>query len=92
MYYIEVDELPEGVEAADVVERAKYDELQAAMNDLEDERDEFVKALSTQTARAKEAAAKYAALVLDNARADVDNGGEDGQAKPTGRTVEGLFK
>jgi len=84
MPYIEVDELPEGTTAANVVSQEDYDKLREEMNDLEDQRDQFVKAIEEERRSAREARAKYAKAILDqrDASAEEDRQDERGAEKP----------
>ena len=84
MPYIEVDELPEGTTAANVVSQEDYDKLREEMNDLEDQRDQFVKAIEDERRNAREARAKYAKAILDqrDASAEEDKQDKGGAEKP----------
>lgn len=84
MPYIEVDELPEGTTAANVVSQEDYDKLREEMSDLEDQRDKFVKAIEEERRNAREARAKYAKAILDqrDASAEEDKQDKGGAEKP----------
>lgn len=96
MPYIEVDELPEGTTAANVVSQEDYDKLQKEMADLEDQRDQFVKAIEEERKSAREARAMYAKAILDrrDASAEEDKKDERGADKPKHHrptSIEELF-
>ena len=99
MPYIEVDELPEGTTAANVVSREDYDKLRKEMNDLEDQRDQFVKAIEEERKSAREARAKYAKAILDQRDASAeeakkeeqDKGGADKSKHMRPMSIEELF-
>lgn len=68
MPYIEVEELPEGVEAADVVLRSDYDAVVAERDSTIEQRDDALTQIRDAQDREREARAKYAQLVLDSAQ------------------------
>ena len=81
MPYIEVDELPEGTTAANVVSQKDYDKLREEMTALEEQRDEFVKAIEEERRSAREARAKYAKAVLDQRDASAGEAKKEEQDK-----------
>ena len=69
MPYIMVEELPEGVEAADVVERTEYDALSSRLSDAEGQRDRLLERAETLTSELSESRKKYADAFLGAAQA-----------------------
>lgn len=66
MPYIEVEEVPEGTEAADVVSRADYDAVVQERDSTIEQRDTALGRISEMERSVREAKAKYAEAVLNS--------------------------
>ena len=64
MPYIFIEELPEGTEEADVVERGEYDGLSQQLEEAREQRDEAIARAETAEAGWREAKEKYANTFL----------------------------
>lgn len=90
MPYVFYDELPEGMEEAQVVEQSVFDSIQTSYEEACVARDDAIEKLARTHDELKEYKAKYAKVVLDGAGGS-DTGGQEGDSKPTGATITTLF-
>lgn len=65
MPYVYYDELPEGLEEADVVSQEHYDALAEELAASNNQRDEALKQIEEARRESREAKAKYAQAILD---------------------------
>lgn len=89
MPYVFYEELPEGLEAADVVSHEHYDTLAEELAATVEQRDQALETLETSRRETREAKAKYAKFILD-ANKQTQKEPEDAP-KPTGKQVADLF-
>lgn len=93
MPYIYVDELPEGTEEADVVQREEYDSVVTQRDEFESQRDDALAQIEEARNQVREAKAKYADMVLSNKPREVQNTKNE-NVKPTSAkpiTTSSLF-
>ena len=90
MPYVFYDELPEGLEAADVVSHEHYDTLAEELAATVEQRDQALETLETSRRETREAKAKYAKFILDANKQPTQKEPED-EPKPKGKTVADLF-
>lgn len=90
MPYVYYDELPEGLEAADVVSHEHYDTLAGELAATVEQRDQALQTLEDSRRETREAKAKYAKLILDANKQPTKKEPEDAP-KPTGKRVADLF-
>lgn len=91
MPYVYYDELPDGLEAADVVSQEHYDALADELAASNGQRDEALEQIEEARREAREARAKYAQMILDNKPKQEPDPKQDPQPKPTGATIASLF-
>ena len=91
MPYVYYDELPEGMEAAEVVEQANYDALANELAGAISQRDEALDRLEKSQRETRDAKAKYASLVLDGGTTKQEPG-EPPKDTPRGATIRSLFE
>lgn len=91
MPYIYVEEVPEGTEAADVVEQKHYDALAEELATAADQRDEALQQLAESRKETRAAKAKYAKYILDGGTKDKDEDQKPEAPRVEGMTVEKLF-
>ena len=87
MPYIEVEELPEGVEEASVVSRADYDAVVAERDSTIAQRDDALTQIREAQNREREAKAKYAQLVLDSAQHQQSNPEPEPPKEPKAKPI-----
>ena len=90
MPYVFYDELPEGLEAADVVSHEHYDTLAEELAATVEQRDQALETLETSRRETREAKARYAKFILDANKQQAQREPED-EPKPKGKTVADLF-
>lgn len=91
MPYIYVDEIPEEVEEAQVVEQSEFDNLQNDYEIVIAQRDEAIGRAEVAEAALKESKQKYANAFLSTpARIDNDESGE--KVNLTAQSIDSLFK
>lgn len=90
MPYVFYDELPDGLEAADVVSHENYDTLAKELAATVEQRDQALETIETARRETREAKAKYAKLILDANKQGSPKEPEDAP-KPTGKRVADLF-
>ena len=90
MPYVFYDELPEGLEAADVVSHEHYDTLAEELAATVEQRDQALETLETSRRETREAKAKYAKFVLDANKQQTKKEPED-DPKPKGKRTADLF-
>ena len=91
MPYVFYDELPEGLEAADVVSHEHYDTLAEELAATVEQRDQALETLETSRRETREAKAKYAKLILDANKQQGSQRETEDAPKPTGKRVADLF-
>ena len=91
MPYVYYDELPDGLEAADVVSQTSYDALADELAASNGQRDEALTQIEEARREAREARAKYAQAILDGKPKQEPDPDTDPKAKPTGATIASLF-
>lgn len=91
MPYIYVEELPEGTEAANVVEQEHYDALADELATAAGQRDEALEQLAESRKETRAAKAKYAKYVLDGGSKDKDEDQKPEAPRAEGMTVGKLF-
>lgn len=91
MPYVYYDELPDGLEAADVVSQEHYDALADELAASNGQRDEALEQIEEARKEAREARAKYAQAILDGKRHQDPDPKQEPQPKPTGATIASLF-
>ena len=90
MPYVFYEELPEGLEAADVVSHENYDTLAEELAATVEQRDQALETLETSRRETREAKAKYAKFILDANKQQTQKEPED-EPKPTGKRTADLF-
>ena len=90
MPYVYYEELPEGLEAADVVSHEHYDTLADELAATVEQRDQALETLESSRRETREAKAKYAKFVLDANKQQTQKEPED-EPKPTGKRTADLF-
>ena len=91
MPYVYYDELPDGLEAADVVSQENYDALADELAESNGQRDEALTQIEEARREAREARAKYAQAILDGKPKQEPDPEPDPEPKPTGATIASLF-
>lgn len=91
MPYVYYDELPEGLEEADVVSHEHYDTLAEELAATVEQRDQALETLETSRRETREAKAKYAKLILDANKQQGNPKGPEDEPKPKGKRVSDLF-
>lgn len=89
MPYVYYDELPDGLEAADVVSQEHYDALADELAASNGQRDEALEQIEEARREAREARAKYAQAILDGKPKDEPEPKQD--PRQTGATIASLF-
>lgn len=90
MPYVFYEELPEGLEEADVVSHENYDTLAEELAATVEQRDQALETLESSRRETREAKAKYAKLILDANKEQTKKEPEDAP-KPTGKRTADLF-
>lgn len=90
MPYIEVDEIPEGAVAADVVTREEYDTLVTERDEFSAQRDAAIAQIEEAQKAMREAQSKYANLMLGMGKETAKN--EEKKETVKGATISSLFK
>lgn len=91
MPYVYYDELPDGLEAADVVSQEHYDALAEELATSNGQRDEALTQIEEARKEAREARAKYAQAILDGKPKQEPDPNQETNPKPTGATIASLF-
>ncbi len=91
MPYVYYDELPDGLEAADVVSQASYDALADELAASNGQRDEALTQIEEARKEAREARAKYAQAILDGNNRQEPDTKDEPETKPKGATIADLF-
>ena len=91
MPYVYYDELPDGLEAADVVSQEHYDALADELAASNGQRDKALTQIEEARREAREARAKYAQAILDGKPKQEPDPEPDPEPKPTGATIASLF-
>ena len=90
MPYVYYDELPDGLEAVDVIEQANYDALADELAGAIAQRDEALEKLEESRKETRAAKAKYANAVLGGKKEEpAQKGSQDD--RPKGATIKSLF-
>ena len=88
MPYVWYDELPEGVEAAEVVSQEHYDRLADELAGTITQRDEMIDRLEEARREARETKSKYAQMILD---ANKPQEKDEPEQKPRATTIDSFF-
>ncbi len=91
MPYVYYDELPDGLEAADVVSKEHYDALADELAASNGQRDEALTQIEEARKEAREARAKYAQAILDGKNRQEPDTEDEPETKPFGATIASLF-
>ena len=91
MPYVYYDELPEGLEAADVVSHEHYDTLAEELAATVEQRDQALETLETSRRETREAKARYAKFILDANKQQEGKKESEDEQRPRGKTVADLF-
>ena len=91
MPYVYYDELPDGLEEAQVVSQEHYDALAEELSASNGQRDEALTQIEEARREAREARAKYAQAILDGKPKKEPDPDTDPKAKPTGATIASLL-
>ena len=91
MPYVYYDELPDGLEAADVVSQEHYDALADELATSNGQRDEALTQIEEARREAREARAKYAQAILDGKNRQEPDTEDEPETKPKGATIADLF-
>lgn len=91
MPYIYVDEIPDEVEEAQVVEQFEFDNLQSDYETVIAQRDEAIGRAEVAEAALKESKQKYANAFLSTP-ARIDNDGGEEKINLTAQSIDSLFK
>ena len=91
MPYVYYDELPDGLEAADVVSQEHYDALAEELAESNGQRDEALTQIEEARKEAREARAKYAQAILDGKNRQKPETKDEPETRPTGATIASLF-
>ena len=92
MPYVFYDELPEGLEAAEVVEQANYDALADELAGVISQRDEALEHLEEARKETRAAKSKYADLILNSGPKDGKKADPKPDDRPKGVTIKSLFE
>ena len=92
MPYIEVDEIEEGYEAADVVARSEYDAVISERDEVVTQRDEAIVRAETAEADAKKMRDKYAKAFLTTPQRIKEETEEDVKKESRKRSFSDLWK
>ena len=90
MPYVWYDELPEGLEAAEVVAQDHYDALADELAGVTEQRDEALTRLEESRKETRAAKSKYASLILDSNRQEKKPEDTHDEA-PKGTRIRDLF-
>lgn len=91
MPYVYYDELPDGLEAADVVSQTSYDALADELAATGGQRDEALTQIEEARREAREARAKYAQAILDGKNRQEPETRDEPESRPKGATIADLF-
>ena len=91
MPYVYYDELPDGLEAADVVSQTSYDALAEELAASNGQRDEALTQIEEARREAREARAKYAQAILDGKNRQEPDTMDEPETRPKGATIASLF-
>ena len=91
MPYVYYDELPDGLEAADVVSQEHYDALADELAASNGQRDEALTQIEEARREVREARSKYAQAILDGKPKREPDPKQEPVTKPTGATIASLF-
>ena len=91
MPYVFYDELPDGLEAADVVSQEHYDALAEELAGTITQRDEMIERLEEARKEARETKSRYAQMILDGSKGEPDKK-EEPKDKPRATTIKSLFE
>jgi hypothetical protein len=91
MPYVYYDELPDGLEAADVVSQEHYDALADELAASNGQRDEALTQIEEARKEAREARAKYAQAILDGKNRQEPEHEDEPDTKSKGTTIADLF-
>ena len=89
MPYVYYDELPEGLEAAEVVSQENYDALADELAGTITQRDEMIDRLEEARREARETKSRYAQMILDGSK-NTQNESKP-EVKPRATTIDSLF-
>jgi hypothetical protein len=92
MPYVYYDELPDGLEAADVVSQEHYDALAVELATSNGQRDEALTQIEEARREAREARAKYAQAILDGKRQQEPDPRQDPEPEAKAATIASLFE
>lgn len=92
MPYVYYDELPDGLEAADVVTQEQYDALADELAASNGQRDEALTQIEEARREAREARAKYAQAILDGKHRQEPDPKQDPEPKHKAATIASLFE
>lgn len=91
MPYVFVEELEEGVEGADVVERSEYEQLRASVDELASQRDTLIERAETAEKDAREARDKYAHAFITSPQRIKEENSRDVRRESRPSTYSELF-
>ena len=92
MPYVYYDELPDGLEAAEVIEQANYDALADELAGVISQRDEALEHLEEARKETRAAKSKYADLILNGRPQDERKADPKQNDGPKGATIRSLFE
>ena len=91
MPYVYYDELPDGLEAVDVIEQSNYDAIADELAGAIAQRDEALEKLEESRKETRDAKAKYANAVLSGKKTEPASN-DDPKDGPKGATIRSLFE
>ena len=89
MPYVWYDELPEGLEAAEVVTQEHYDRLADELAGTITQRDEMIERLEEARREARETKSRYAQMILDGSKNTQEE--SKPEEKPRATTIDSFF-
>ena len=92
MPYVYYDELPDGLEEAQVVSQEHYDALAEELSASNGQRDEALTQIEEARREAREARAKYAQAILDGKPKREDEPEQNPDPKTKAATIASLFE
>ena len=91
MPYVFYEELPEGLEAAEVVSQEHYDALAEELAGAMEQREEALNQIEEAQRAAREVKAKYAQMILDGNKTKAEEAKNTETQKAKATTIRDLF-
>lgn len=91
MPYVYYDELPDGLEEAQVVSQEHYDAIAEELATSNAQRDEALEQIEEARREARDTKAKYAQMILDGKKQQEPDPKQDPEPKHKAATIASLF-